>query len=380
MGKKLNYEYILNYVNNNTTAKLLSTEYKDSKTKLNFKCECDTDFERTWSKFRHSNRYMCLKCLKESKPSNKGIPEIKILEHFKETGSKFVSRFMSNGKTFLNVECFCGKKYSQSLQSFKRSPNKVCKECSDKLKGIVKRNKLDIVYKELDSYGVQLLDEYTGIDKDLNFRCSCGRDFKSTLWKIRISKNKMCNKCVGVIRGLSYRKGDIKFIRELEISRPYIKLIGEFNGMGIETEFKFKDCGHINVRKPRDIVKHKNTQCTTCRTSRGESKIESFLVSNNIEYIKQKTFEGCFNLSRLRFDFYLPKYNTCIEFQGEFHFERERIKRGESVLGGFSEFLVSKKRDLIKKKFCRISKVLLLEIMYYEMDNINKILKYSLKI
>ena len=35
----------------------------------------------------------------------------------------------------------------------------------------------------------------------------------------------------------------------------------------------------------------------------------------------QKTFDDCKNIHKLRFDFYLPKYNCVIETHGEQHYK-----------------------------------------------------------
>lgn len=45
------------------------------------------------------------------------------------------------------------------------------------------------------------------------------------------------------------------------------------------------------------------------------------IIYNNIEYIKQKTFENCIDKRKLKFDFYLIKLNICIEFDGIQHYE-----------------------------------------------------------
>lgn len=65
----------------------------------------------------------------------------------------------------------------------------------------------------------------------------------------------------------------------------------------------------------------KGNGCLKCRESKGESEISKFLKKNNIKFIQQKTFKKCKNVRTLPFDFYLPNYNTCIEFDGEQHFK-----------------------------------------------------------
>ena len=43
-------------------------------------------------------------------------------------------------------------------------------------------------------------------------------------------------------------------------------------------------------------------------------------MNNNIEFKKEKKFKDCKDKYQLPFDFYLPQYNLCIEFDGEQHF------------------------------------------------------------
>jgi predicted nucleic acid-binding Zn-ribbon protein len=64
---------------------------------------------------------------------------------------------------------------------------------------------------------------------------------------------------------------------------------------------------------------HLNGQgCPKCANSKLESKIRTFLETNNIEHTIQYTNKEILGLQRL--DFFLPKYNIGIECQGEQHF------------------------------------------------------------
>ena len=87
----------------------------------------------------------------------------------------------------------------------------------------------------------------------------------------------------------------------------------------------------------------------------------------NISFEKEKTFEGCIYKKQLRFDFYLPDYNTCIEFDGEQHFTR-----------GFNttdcEFDELKYRDSIKDEYCYKNDLNIIRIPYWDFDNIEKII------
>ena len=72
--------------------------------------------------------------------------------------------------------------------------------------------------------------------------------------------------------------------------------------------------------------------CPKCNTSKGESKIVKYLNDNQIDYLHQKTFDECKYKNKLRFDFYLPKYNLAIEYDGEQHFNCNEF------FGGIEEF------------------------------------------
>jgi very-short-patch-repair endonuclease len=100
--------------------------------------------------------------------------------------------------------------------------------------------------------------------------------------------------------------------------------------------------------------------CPICKKSRGEKIIFSYLKENNIEFEIQKKFKNCINTKNLYFDFYIKKYNMCIEFDGRQHFENS------DYFGGEKEFMKIKKRDEIKNKFCLDNNIKLIRIMYNE--------------
>jgi hypothetical protein len=112
--------------------------------------------------------------------------------------------------------------------------------------------------------------------------------------------------------------------------------------------------------------------CPICKTSKGELEILKFLEKHEIEFNHQKRFENCKNKYALPFDFYLPKYNTCIEFQGMQHFKE--IKKW----GGQNSFMKIKKHDDMKLDFCKNNNINLLVINYN--DNILEILKNNFDI
>jgi hypothetical protein len=56
------------------------------------------------------------------------------------------------------------------------------------------------------------------------------------------------------------------------------------------------------------------------------------------------------------FDFYLPYFNTCIEFNGRQHYEPVKY------WGGMENFKKQQKRDYIKKEYCENKNITLIII------------------
>jgi len=109
--------------------------------------------------------------------------------------------------------------------------------------------------------------------------------------------------------------------------------------------------------------------CPKCFRSKGEEEIEKLLKNNNINFKSQVTFNGCKYKKPLRFDFYLPDYDICIEYDGIQHFEPVMYWGGEN---GFKEQQI---KDKVKTKYCKDNKIKLIRIPYTEFNNIEEILK-----
>lgn len=109
-----------------------------------------------------------------------------------------------------------------------------------------------------------------------------------------------------------------------------------------------------------------NSGCPICRESKGEKRTKYFLDQMKINYITEKTFEGCKDKQSLRFDFYLSDFHAIIEYDGLQHFESSKS------FGGIPAFEKVKERDSIKNEFCANNNMPLLRIPYTKFDEIEK--------
>jgi very-short-patch-repair endonuclease len=107
-----------------------------------------------------------------------------------------------------------------------------------------------------------------------------------------------------------------------------------------------------------------NNGCPICKESKGEKEISKILKNKNINYLMEYKFDDCKNIIALPFDFYLPNYNICIEYDGQQHFKVIEIWGGKDGLER------RKENDKIKTEYCKQNNIELIRIRYNE--NINE--------
>lgn len=142
-------------------------------------------------------------------------------------------------------------------------------------------------------------------------------------------------------------------------------LISDYKQRGRYNVWKCKcDCGNLCNAVSRDLIIGHKKSCG-CLKSEGESLIQKILQNNHIHYLKEWTDDKkCKNLKTngiLRFDFYLPDYNCCIEYDGIQHFKDT----------GWGNFNTAKERDNFKTQYCKNHNIKLVRFSYKELNKIN---------
>lgn len=174
-----------------------------------------------------------------------------------------------------------------------------------------------------------------------------------------------CPYCTG-----RYKTTD-DFIKEMQGINSDIEIIGEYTGSEFPVKCKCKKCAHIWSPIGRSLKYGQG--CPVCKNSKGEKQIYKFLTLHKIDFESEKTFEDCKNKRMLRFDFYLPTYNLCLEYDGEQHFNPiDFASKGTEWAN--SCFNQNRKRDEIKNQYCKKHNIKILRIPYWEINNIENIL------
>lgn len=122
------------------------------------------------------------------------------------------------------------------------------------------------------------------------------------------------------------------------------------------------ECGNIINVKGIEL-RNGHIQSCGCAKSKGEEKISRILRENNIQFEQQKTFDTCRfpdTNALARFDFYLPKQNILIEYDGSQHFYDK----------GWESLEIVQYRDNYKNQWCKENNIPLIRIPYTQFDNL----------
>lgn len=197
----------------------------------------------------------------------------------------------------------------------------------------------------------------------------CGYEYKVSVQNF-LNKKSKCPKCSGKVK-LTIE--EIKKRCHSIYSDDYTPIIDQIpvNGRS-KIKMRHNVCGNEWIASVSNII-YQNTGCPFCKMSRGERDIKKYLELNNIEHRIEYRFKECRYIRPLPFDFYLPKHNICIEYDGVQHF------KSIDFFGGDVSLIRNKKVDQIKSEFCSKNKILLLRIKYEDRSKINLILDEVLK-
>lgn len=241
-----------------------------------------------------------------------------------------------------------------------------CPECGRKKvsKKLKKSNEKFLQEMQAINPNIMILDKY--VNDNTKVKCRCKVDGYEWLSKPNyLLGGHGCHRCSN-----AERYNTDSFVEKMSIVNSNIEILGEYINSHTKIECRCLLCEHKWSTSPNNLISGKG--CPQCNTSKGEQRIKIFLEENKKEYILQYTFEDCRNINKLPFDFYLPDYNMCIEYDGQQHFE------SINHFGGKEKLNLRQLRDNIKTEYCQRNNIKLLRIPYWEFENIESILNKEL--
>lgn len=198
----------------------------------------------------------------------------------------------------------------------------------------------------------------------------CGHDTKMT--PKRVLSGSGCVLCKGLKISQTSKKTHEQFIKELFKINSNIEISSSYNGHLQNIDCKCKICGHIWSTRAGHLLESHG--CPSCNESIGERNIRIFLDSKNIKFITPYKFDDLMGMKGgfLSYDFYLPDFNLLIEFQGEQH------EHQIDFFGGENQFKIQQEHDKRKRDYAKIHNINLLEIWYYDINNVKNIIERCL--
>lgn len=267
---------------------------------------------------------------------------------------------------------YCEKSFIARIKDIKNGKIQSCGCVSSKLRSKkIKENLLNQRFGHLTVVKEIPFDKQNQTRTKWLCQCDCGKELSVFSESLKQGKTKSCGdkKCP------YYQEIKQEASRKNILGKKFgqLTVIEKTNKKDNYNNFLWKcqcDCGNI-IEVPTTSLLSGNTRACGCVKSFYEKEIYRILTEElQITTIKEKSFLGCINPKtnkKLRFDFYLPKYNLCIEYNGKQHYTTTGTKGWNT-----SEKLKDLQyRDNIKMQFCHSNGIKLIIIPYWDRQNIS---------
>ena len=238
-----------------------------------------------------------------------------------------------------------------------------------------KKYSYDFIKKEFAKRNYELLEnKYINANTPMKYKCPKHPDKDTKISYNSLMKGSGCPYCAG------HGKSTVEEIKKEFSKRGYELLENEYKN--VATPMKYRCPKHPDKDTKISYSNLKNDcgcpYCSDILNSKLSKKVEEWLSNNNIFHEKEHRFNDCKYKRTLRFDFYLPDCNTCIEADGGQHFKPATFG-GISKEKAIENFELTKIRDEIKNEYCKKKKIKLIRIPYFEIENVEKILNREFK-
>lgn len=276
-----------------------------------------------------------------------------------------------NASTKIDILCLnCNNVFSASPDNLLH--NKGCPICARKIRGLKRRKTHEKFIEEMEIKHPELIvnSMYTTSFDKVNCTCKiCGNIFEGTPANMLYGSG--CNECGNKKIGAKLTKPFLQFEEELYNVNQDVTILGEYVKQSSRIHVMCNVCGH--EWSPIGTSLLLGFGCPMCANSHGEKRIDRYLHSLNISHEHQKEYDGLCGSrgGMLSYDFYLSDYNLLIEYQGEYH-------DGTVCNQTQEEFNRQVLHDKLKKEYAKTNNIELIEIWYYDYNNIETILNHYL--
>lgn len=205
MVKKLSLENVSKIFEENGCV-LLSKEYINNSSYLDFKCVCGNDDKVTLAKFKEGRR--CKECGIKKVKEKLSLSYDYVQNYFLEHGCILLSDRYENSNTDIWYLCACGKLSKTTFGNYKYHESKRCRKCSLKIVHSKNRRSLKEIQDYFAEFGCELItDNYINTKQTLKYVCRCGNKEATTNFESFSTGKKTCSNCMNV-------KYDFKYVKK----------------------------------------------------------------------------------------------------------------------------------------------------------------------
>jgi hypothetical protein len=353
MRKTTNVDFIKKSIElHNNKYDYTKTSYSGNNKKVIITCKEHGDFLQRAS--AHLSGQGCMKCRLDNRKTGLNI----FLKRCKDVhGDRYDYSLINEYKNSREkVKVICKRHGIFEITPYHHTCRKQgCNECTKLgLNKFIELSNIKHNYK----YDYSLIKEYKDNKSKVKIICKYHGEFTQRV-NDHISKGIGCPECT--LDRFRISKDDFITRSNVTHNNKYIypkNIKFKSNKDKIEIE-----CKKHGIFKQRVDAHLQGKGCTICKDSKGELEVREYLIKNGIEFIQQKRFSDCMFKSELPFDFYLPKYNICIEYNGIQHY------KPIDYFGGIKSFHYQLIRDKIKNEYCSKKNIHLIVIKYNESVN-----------
>lgn len=330
---------------------VITSEFTNMRTKVKFKClKCGTLGEKVPSLLK-TQECPCKECRKN-------------VHHFKYTNEEFKELIQEKRPSFIPVEEFKGM-YSpidfihlDCGKTINILPENLLKPRNDDLKHGCKY--CSRTYSMSDSELRSYFSKFSGYKFNYSFKKNQHlyanvKHLGKHNVDIMVSMFRKGTRCPVCSKSILESNNDF-LVEMYELGNGEYSALTPYTGSHDKIHL-LHNCGKDWWVEPTAFKQ--GQRCPSCGVrSHGEIAIARNLDLLKIDYIEQKKFSGCRYELELPFDFYLPKYNVCIEYDGIQHF------KPVSIFGGKEALAITKVRDSVKNNYCIGNSISLYRIPY----------------
>lgn len=296
------------------------------------------------------------------------------LEELKELyDSEYIEVVEYHGAKNILCRCkLCGEVYHVETSNLERK--QIHRKCVHLVYGASRRNNK----YTLSEVKVLYDNEYTDIIKYIDakhVRCLCkicSEEYTTSIQSLR--KGNIHRKCYTKFTDgrCTEEKLKDKLLKLQQYGYQHGDILEYYDCKNVVVKCRY--CGEIVRTTSRGIRNQQvHLNCPEHQVSKGEKRIAEILDSLDITYYQEFRFDDCRNQYLLRFDFYTPRYNVCIEYQGDQHYHPVIFPKDtkESAIANYNRTV---KNDNIKVEYCKSHNIKLLVIKYTQYDELYELL------